>query len=63
MAVVINEMDSDDAVDFLEDIDDELKEKISPILDEDVRADIQLIHSYDDDEIGSLITTNYSSIR
>lgn len=63
LAAVINEMDSDDAVDFLEDIDDELKEKISPILDEDVRADIQLIHSYDDDEIGSLITTNYISIR
>lgn len=55
-------MDSDDAVDLLEDIDDELKEKIRPILDEDVKADIQLIHSYEEDEIGSLITTNYISI-
>ena len=48
---------------MLEDIDEELKEKISPILDEDVKADIQLIHSYDEDEIGSLITTNYISVR
>lgn len=63
LAAVINEMDSDDAVDLLEDIDDELKEKISPILDADVRADIQLINSYEEDEIGSLITTNYISIR
>lgn len=63
LAAVINEMDSDDAVDLLEDIDEELKDKIRPILDEDVRADIQLIHSYDDDEIGSLITTNYISIK
>ncbi|MCQ2535896.1 MAG: magnesium transporter [Lachnospiraceae bacterium] len=63
LAAVINEMDSDDAVDLLEDIDDDLKDKIRPILDEDVRADIQLIHSYEEDEIGSLITTNYISIR
>lgn len=63
LAAVINEMDSDDAVDLLEDIDDELKDKIRPILDDDVRADIQLIHSYDEDEIGSLITTNYIAIR
>lgn len=63
LAAVINEMDSDDAVDLLEDIDDELKKQINPILDEDVRADIELIHSYDEDEIGSLITTNYISIR
>lgn len=63
LAAVINEMDSDDAVDLLEDIDDELRDKIRPILDEDVRADIQLIHSYEEDEIGSLITTNYISIR
>lgn len=62
LAAVINEMDSDDAVDLLEEIDDELKEKIRPILDADVRADIQLIYSYEDDEIGSLITTNYISI-
>ena len=36
--------------------------KLRPILDEDVKADIQLIHSYDEDEIGSLITTNFVCI-
>ena len=62
LAEVINEMDSDDAVDLLEDIDESVKAKLRPILDEDVKADIRLINSYDDDEIGSLITTNYINI-
>lgn len=62
LAKVINEMDSDDAVDLLEDMDESIKEQLHQILDEDVRADIRLISSYDDDEIGSLITTNYIKI-
>ena len=44
LAAVINEMDSDDAVDLLEEIDESVKEKLRPILHEDVKADIQLIH-------------------
>ena len=63
LAAVINEMDSDDAVDLLEDIDESVKEKLRPILNEDVKADIRLINSYEDDEIGSLITTNYICIK
>ena len=62
LAAVINEMDSDDAVDLLENLDESVKAKLRPILDEDVKADIRLINSYDEDEIGSLITTNYISI-
>ena len=58
----LEQMDSDDAVDLLEDIDESVKAKLRPILDEDVKADIQLIHSYDEDEIGSLITTNFVCI-
>ena len=56
-------MDSDDAVDLLEEIDESVKEKLRPILHEDVKADIQLIHSYDDEEIGSLMTTNYICMK
>ncbi len=62
LAEVINEMDSDDAVDLLEDIDESVKVKLRPRLDENVKADIRLINSYDEDEIGSLITTNFISI-
>ena len=63
LAAVINEMDSDDAVDLLEEMDEDTKEKIRPILDEEIKADIRLISSYEDDEIGSLITTNYVWIK
>ena len=62
LAAVINEMDSDDAVDLLEELDEDTKNKLRPILDEDVKADIKLINSYEEDEIGSLMTTNYICI-
>lgn len=62
LAEIINEMDSDDAVDLLEHVDEGVKAMLRPILDEDVKADIRLIRSYEDDEIGSLITTNFISI-
>lgn len=63
LAAVINEMDADDAVDLLEDVDDDVKAELRAMLDEDVKTDISLIKSYDEDEIGSLITTNYICIR
>ena len=59
---IINEMDADDAVDLLQKLDEADKEKLRPYLDEHVRADLQLIASYDEDRIGSLITTNYICI-
>lgn len=60
---VINEMDADDAVDLLESLSTDVKEKIRCRLNEDVSADIKLISSYADDEIGSLMTTNYICIN
>lgn len=63
LAAIINEMDSDDAVDFLENIDENIKDKLRVILKDEVREDILLINSYQDDEIGSLITTNYIEIK
>ena len=63
LAEVINEMDADDAVDLLEELDESVKVKLRSMLDEDVKTDIRLINSYDEDEIGSLITTNYICIN
>lgn len=59
LAEIINEMDSDDAVDLWEDLEENVRAKLRPIIDDDTRTDIRLINSYDEDEIGSLITTNY----
>lgn len=62
-AKVIENMDSDDAVDVLEDIDDSTEEKIKNLLDVDAKQDIDMIKSYDDDEIGSKMTTNFIVIN
>lgn len=59
LADIIEEMDSDDAVDIMEKFDEETVKKLNSLLDEEVKADIDLINSYEDDEIGSIITTNY----
>lgn len=62
LAAIINEMDADDAVDLLQKLDESDRKKLRPYLNEHVRADLQLIASYDEDRIGSLITTNYICI-
>ncbi|MBQ7487208.1 MAG: magnesium transporter [Clostridia bacterium] len=58
-ADIVENMDADDAVDFLEDLDTAQKSAILSRMDEDSRRDIDLIQSYDEDEIGSKMTTNY----
>ncbi len=62
-AHIVQEMDADDAVDVLEDLDQEQKEAIIARMDEESRADVRLIQSYNEDEIGSKMTTNYIVIR
>lgn len=63
LAEIVNEMDADDAVDLWRNIDESVKIKLRPMIDDETKTDIRLIYSYDDDEIGSLITTNYICIR
>ena len=62
-AKVISEMDSDDAVDILEEVDDDTKCKILGMLDKEASEDVRLLLSYDEDEIGSYMTTNFILIH
>ena len=62
-ARIVQEMDADDAVDVLEDLDQEQQDAIMERMDEEARADVELIQSYPDDEIGSKMTTNYIAIQ
>ncbi len=62
-AKVISEMDSDDAVDILEEMDDDSKCKILGMLDKEASEDVKLLLSYDEDEIGSYMTTNFILIH
>ena len=63
VARLVSEMDSDDAVDMLEELDEEEKSKILAMLDEEAGEDVKLLLSYEDDEIGSLMTTNFIVIH
>ncbi|MBO7675964.1 MAG: magnesium transporter [Erysipelotrichaceae bacterium] len=58
-AKIVEEMDTDDAVDLLDQVDDSVEEKILNKMDDSVEEEIRLIQSYDRDELGSLMTTNF----
>lgn len=62
-ADVIESMDADDAVEILDDLSDENKSKLIPLLEPEAQKDIRLIDSYEDEQIGSKMTTNYISIK
>ncbi len=61
-ADIIEGMDADDAVDVLEELDDEKRQELLELIDPEAAEDIQLIDSYEDDEIGSKMTTNFVAI-
>lgn len=61
-ADIIENMDADDAVDVLEEVDEETRKQLIELMDEESKEDINLIRSYDEDEIGSKMTTNYIEI-
>lgn len=62
-AKVLSLMEVDDAVDVLDEIDDATKKQVVDMLPEDAGNDIQMILSYEEDEMGSRMTTNYIAIR
>lgn len=62
-ADIIEKMDADDAVDVLEEVDESTREKLIKLIDNEAKQDIDLICSYDEDEIGSQMTTNFIAIQ
>lgn len=62
-ADVLEEMDADDAVDILEHVSEDFREELISHMDEEAGREIRLISSYDGDEIGSRMTTNYILIH
>ena len=61
-ADVIEGMDADDAVEVLEELDEGKRQELMELMDPEAAEDIQLIDSYEDDRIGSRMTTNYVAI-
>lgn len=62
-ARVLSRMDADDAVDVLEEMDEAARKQVVALLDKEAGEDIRLIWSYEPDEIGSLMTTNFIEIK
>ena len=61
-ADVLEGMDADDAVDVLDDLDEDKRQELLELMDPDAAEDIQLIDSYEEDQIGSRMTTNYVAV-
>ena len=61
-ADIIENMDADDAVDLLEEIEEGVREHLIDLMDAESQEDIRLIRSYDESQVGSIMTTNYVHI-
>ena len=62
-ADILEEMDADDAIDILEELDEKKASEIISLIEPESKSDIQLLQSYEDDEFGSLMTTNYITLQ
>ena len=62
-AAILSRMETDALVEVLHKIDKAKKRLLLYLMDDEVRHDIEVIASVDDDEIGSKMTTNYIIIR
>ncbi|MFA6618125.1 MAG: magnesium transporter [Candidatus Neomarinimicrobiota bacterium] len=62
-ADIIESMDSDDAIDILEKLDEDEREDIMRLMDKESFEDVKLLFSYDEDTIGSLMTTNFITLH
>lgn len=62
-ARIISDLEPDTAVEILREIERTKRELIIDLMDVESQRDVALIASYDEDEIGSKMTTNYIVIR
>lgn len=60
---IVSEMDADTAVSVLRSLSKEKRSLMVELLDEDAQKDIALIASFDEDEIGSRMSTNFILVR
>lgn len=61
-AAIVSEMDADKAVHLLRQLNKREREMLIELMDNETKKDVTLIASFDEDQIGSRMTTNYISI-
>lgn len=63
-AQIIGQMDADDALEALDELDEQTRSEIFELIeDPEIKEDIALIDSYEDNEFGSRMSTNFISVR
>ena len=62
-SAVLSELEPDTAIEILREIKKEKRTLLIDLMDEESKNDMWLIASFDEDEIGSRMTTNYIEIR
>lgn len=63
LADVIEHMDASDAIDLLDEMEPAVREEVIEHMETDAKDDIKMITSYEDDMIGSHMSTNYIVIK
>lgn len=58
-ADIIEEMDADDALDVLQELEEEDRKVIAEKMENESLEDVRLLASYEEDEIGAMMTTNF----
>ena len=59
VAEILASMDADEISDILDELDEEERAQVEALLDIDTKKDVERIASYDEDEIGSYMSTNF----
>jgi len=62
IADIVELMDVDDAKDVLDELDIDKQDEIKELMEGEIKEDLKLIDSFEKDEIGSIMTTNYISV-
>ena len=63
VAEILDNMETNDAVEVLEELDADDIDEINTLVEPETLEDINLINSYDDEVIGSLMSTDFITVR
>ncbi len=63
VADILDNMESNDAAEILEELDEEDIEEIQELVEPETLEDINLINSYEDNQVGSVMSTDYIEIK
>ena len=62
IADIVELMDVDDAKDVLDELDEEKQDEVKELMEGEIKDDLKLVDSFEPEEIGSIMTTNYISV-